>query len=182
MIGRQARHKPRLWHLRPDAVRFEKVQEDGRRRGERAAAVIDQIEMPGERKAADRDRPQFVGIDLPLDGQPREEGDPQAAFDGILDGRVAAEFERDIQPGERSTGTLQALFQGTSGTRSRLADDERFAGQGLERNAFAGRPAMPRCDDKHKGIAADRAEFKARFLGFLPDQAERRSALFDILR
>ena len=46
---------------------------------------------------------------------------------------------------------------------------------------FRCRPAMPRCNDKHEGIAADRAKFKARFLDFLPDQAERRSALFDIL-
>ena len=144
-------------------------------------AVIDQIELPCERKAADRDRPQFGGVDLSLDGQQGKEGDPEAAFDGILDRRVATEFQRDIQPGERGTGTLQALFQGTTGTRSRLADDERFAGQGLERNAFSRRPAMPPCDDKHEGIAADRAEFKARFLGFLPDQAERRSPLLDIL-
>ena len=40
---------------------------------------------------------------------------------------------------------------------------------------------MPRSDDEHEGIAADRAKFKAGFLGFLPDQAERRPALFDIL-
>ena len=86
-----------------------------------------------------------------------------------------------FSPASEVPARSRLFSKARSGTRSRLADDERFAGQGLERDAFSSRPAMPRCDDKHEGIAADRAEFKARFLGFLPDQAERRSALLDIL-
>ena len=56
-----------------------------------------------------------------------------------------------------------------------------LADQGLERDPLAGRPAMSRSDDEHEGIAANRAKFEGGFLDFLPDQAERRLTLFDIL-
>ena len=42
-------------------------------------------------------------------GQPAQESDAHAASDGgILDGRVAAAFQRDIQPRERCAGPFQA--------------------------------------------------------------------------
>ena len=69
------------------------MQEGGRRGRERAAAMRDQVEMPIEQKAADRDRSQFIGVDFPLDGQPREEGDPEAASTVRYYGRVGPSLE-----------------------------------------------------------------------------------------
>ena len=40
---------------------------------------------------------------------------------------------------------------------------------------------MLRYNNEHEGIGADSAKFKIRFLNFLTDQAQRRSALFNIL-
>ena len=62
--------------------------------------MIDEVETPGEAEAPDSDGPQLFGVQFPFDGEPREERDPEAAFHGILDGRVAPEFERDIQVSE----------------------------------------------------------------------------------
>src|SRR5262245_38901863 len=93
---RRGRHKPGLWPLGgppSDGVRFDEVQEDAGRRRERPTPVIDEVEMPREAEAPDGDGPQLLGIQFALDGQPREERDPEAALDGILDGRVAAELE-----------------------------------------------------------------------------------------
>src|SRR5947209_1636698 len=114
--------------------------------------MIDEVEIPREAEAPDSDRPQLLGVQFSFDGEPREERDPEAAFDGILDGRVAAEFEGDIQMGERGAGSLKTLFQGTARARTRLADDERFADQGVEREGSTSRPGMPRGDDEHEGI------------------------------
>ena len=71
-------------------MRFEEVEEDGRRRRERAAPVRDEVELSGEVESADANRPQLLGGQLPLDAEPGEERDPEAAFHGILDACVAA--------------------------------------------------------------------------------------------
>ena len=62
--------------------------------------MIDEVEIPREAEASDGDGPQLLGVQFSFNGEPREERDPEAAFYGILDGRVAPEFERDIQVSE----------------------------------------------------------------------------------
>src|SRR4051812_35306233 len=96
---------------------FEEVEEGAGYRRERPTPVLDDVELPGEAKPTDRNRPQLLGVQFPLDAEPGEERDPKAAFHGILDARVAAEFERDAQAGERSPRPLKALLQGTAGAR-----------------------------------------------------------------
>src|SRR5262249_26011969 len=128
-------------------MRGDEVQEDPGRRCERPAPVVDEIEIPLEAETLDGAGPQLLGPEFSLDGQPREERDPEAAFHRVLDGRIAAELERHVQAGQRRTGPLEAPLQDTAGAGTRLADDERLAGQGVERDAPTTRPRMPRGDD-----------------------------------
>src|SRR3954470_9615958 len=60
-------------------------------------------------------------------------------------------------------------------------DYERFPRQGVERDASASRPGMPRGDEEHERIPANRASLEGRFLGLLPDESNRYSAFLDIL-
>src|SRR5262249_22254331 len=142
--------------------------------------VINEVELPGEAKPADGNRPQLLGGQLSLHAEPGEERDSETVFHGILDARVAAEFERDAQAGQRSSHLLKALLQGTAGARARLTDDERLADQGGERDGSPRRPSVPRGDDKHKGIAADGPTFEARPLGLLAYEPERCFAPLDL--
>jgi hypothetical protein len=56
--------------------------------------VIDEIEIPREAEAPDGDRSQLLRAEFPFHAEPGDERDPEPAFHGILDGRVAPEFER----------------------------------------------------------------------------------------
>src|SRR5262249_41567005 len=163
-----------------DGMGFEEVDEDARHRREWSAPVRDEVELPGEVKSPDGKRPQLPGRKLSLDAEPGEERDPEAAFHGILEACDAAEFEGNAQAVERSSRPLEALLQGTAGARARFADDERLAGQGVERDGATGCPGVPRGDDEHQGIAADWPRFEAPPFGLLPHEPQRGLALLDL--
>src|SRR4051812_27683608 len=109
-----------------DGTGLEEVEEHARGGRERTAAGKHQGEMPREVEALDCDHLQFLGVEFFPDGQLREESDPEAPPHGILDGRVAAELERDIQDSERGAGLLEAPLQDTARARPRFTDDEPF--------------------------------------------------------
>ena len=138
--------------------------------------------MPREAEAPDGDRPQLLRASSSLWTQNRERNaTPRPRFTASLMAALLPSSSETFKLGERPTGPLKALLQGTAGAGTRLADDERFAGQGVERDASTSRPGMPRGDEEHEGIAADRASLEGRFLGLLPDESERCPALLDIL-
>src|SRR5216684_4418309 len=116
--------------------------------------VVDEVELPSQAKASNGNGPQLFRIEFSLDGEPREKGDTKAAFHGILDAGVAAKFEGDIQITERGPRPHQAFLQRTARAGARLANDERFSGQGAYRDRSSSRPRMSQRDDEDERIAA----------------------------
>ena len=143
--------------------------------------MMDEEELPREAETPDGDRSQFLRAEFPFHAEPGEERDAEPASHGVPDGRIAPEFERDVQVGERPTCPLEALLQRRAGARTRLANDERFLGQGVERDGSTSRPRMTRGDQEHQRMPADRASLEGRSVGPLPDEPKRCPPLLDIL-
>src|SRR6266404_1358097 len=90
-----------------EGIPFQELKEDTRGGGERAALVVGEIEIPAQVEPLDLDHYQLSGIDLLLNGEPREERSAEATSDRIFDGRIAAQFEGDVQIGNHDPGPLQ---------------------------------------------------------------------------
>ena len=97
-----------------DRIQFEEPQKRCRRRRERTAAIENEIELSRELQTTDRQGSQFSRVELRLNREPGEEGNPEAAFDSVLDSRVAPQLESDVQLRQRCAGTREARFQRTA--------------------------------------------------------------------